>query len=254
MEKNLVLVEYQKNFADNLSSYALAKINENQTGEHFYYENSPILRNNFENKMSYFQIDCNFLSTNRIQELAKNACEFHRVKTNLPVQNHNKIIKRCKFKFSDIQYIDDEIIKSLCFKNTDFILNYDILEEITKTNSIGLYINHEDYKQNLVDFKFIRVAAKRLNKYIKQPKLYIFTSVKFENKLNLDIPYKIFNLENWREEFYFLMSCKHKIHLNAKNSYSICLWAGILNKNNYNYFIYDKNLKGKNLPKNWIGI
>ena len=55
------------------------------------------------------------------------------------------------FKIDDIPKITDELKTKFDFKNTDFIVNYDILEEITETNSIGLYISPKD-KHN---FKYI---------------------------------------------------------------------------------------------------
>lgn len=251
MNKNVILVKYQENFADNMSCYALAKIAESQTGEKICYENKPTPRYKFEKHMANFNLNYNFMSSTRVQEIAKKAYELNKAKNKIKT-NKNKLIKNCNFNLEDIELIDSQIIKDFEFKNTDFIVNHDILEEITHQNSIGLYIDCEDAKENLVDYDFILKATRRLNKYIKKPKLYVFTKKNLSGLKDIVIDYKIISLEDWREEFYFLKSCKHKIILNSTKSYSKNLWAAILNKKDYYYTIFDKKTNSKNLPKNWI--
>ena len=253
MNKNVILVKYHEDFADNMSCYALAKIIENQTGEKICYENKPTLRNNFEKYMSSFDMKYNFISSTRIKEIAKKAYEFNSYnKKNL--KNKSKLIKNKSFKLENIQYLNSEIINNFQFKSSDFIVNHDILEEINTQNSIGLFIDENDIKENLINYNFILEAAKRLNKYVKRPKLYIFTKKNLNGLKDILIDYKIITIDDWREEFYFLKSCKHKIILNSKYSYSKNFWASILNQKNYYYTIYDKKLKTKKLPNNWIGI
>lgn len=252
MNKNIILVKYQENVADNMSSYALAKIIEKQTGDKICYENRPTLRNNFEKYMTNFNMSYSFVSSTRIEEITKKSFEFSKLSTKNTTKN--KLIKTKQFKFDNIQHLDNEIIKDFNFKNKDFIVNFDLLEQITTKNSIGIYINSLDIKNGDINFNFISKSTKRLNKYIKNPKLFIFSTVEFEIQNDLVMDYEIVSLEDWREEFYFLKNCKHKIILNTQNSYSLGLWAALINQKDYYYTAYEKKLKCKNLPKNWIGI
>ena len=87
----------------------------------------------------------------------------------------NKILDLKYFSIDDIDLIDDEIKNSCQFKDLDFIINFDILEKIKNTNSIGLYVNKKDIENNNVDYEYIYDAQERLNKYLKKPILYIFT-------------------------------------------------------------------------------
>lgn len=252
MNKNVIIVKYQDNFADNMSSYALAKIIEKQTGEKICYENKPTLRNNFEKNMTNFNMSYNFISSTRINEISKKAFELNKMNSKIPTKN--KLIKAKKFEYNYIKYLDNEIIKDFDFKNKDFIVNFDILEQITNKNSIGLYINAQDIENNNIDYDYITRSVKRLNKYIKHPKLFIFSSANIKIQGNLMMEYEIISTEDWREEFYFAKKCKHNILLNSQHSYSLGLWAALTNQKEYYYTAYDKKLKCKNLPKNWIGI
>ena len=66
--------------------------------------------------------------------------------------------------------------------------------------------------------------------------------------------YEILDLGDWREEFYFLMQCKHKIIHCTQNSYSEGLWASVLNGKNYFYVAFDKKLKPSKKFHNWIAV
>ena len=248
--KNYILLEYQENFADNLSIIAYGKILEKNTNSRCYFENDTKKRLKFENYMSNFNLDYDFISTTRVKEIAKKAYFANSIPL---INNKNKILKYNHFKINDIDLISDEIKSMIKFNHFNFVTNYDILEEIQQNQSIGLYINQNDIKE-IENSNYILRATERLNKYVKKPKLYIFTDKKFENKINSYIDFKIINLPNWREEFYFLTACKHKIILNTKNSYSEGFWAAVLNQKDYYINIYNKKIKTKKKYDNWIGV
>lgn len=245
MEKNLLLVKYQDNFIDNLSAYASARIISDRNNLKYCYENSSKTRNKFEEMMSSFNLKCEYISQNRASEITKEA----------PRNKKMFFKKSCylntkNFDTSYLDYLTQDILSDLKFKNEDFLVNYDLLEEIKEKNSIGLYIN----KNDKIDFEYILNSTKRLNKYLKQPILYIFSSDKKIKNLNLDVEYKIINLSDFKEEFYLLLSCKHKIIYSAANSYSEGLWASILNQKEYNYVVLNKNIKNKHKKQNWIFV
>jgi hypothetical protein len=62
----------------------------------------------------------------------------------------------------------------------------------------------------------------------------------------------IVNLYDWREEFYFLTNCKHKIILNSANSYSEGFWASVLNEKSYNLNVIESEIKTRKIRPNWI--
>ncbi len=262
-DNNLLILEYRESFADNLSIYAYGKILEKNQKRKCFYENNTQKRVKFENTMSSFNLDCGYISTNRVKSIAKDALNYNKIRIDdkkiikeikQAKSKNNKILDLKYFKIDDIPYITNDILKSIEFNNYNFIKNYDLLEEISNNNSIGIYIDEKDVIGNKINWVFISDAIKRLNKYVKQPIIYIFTNKNIENKISSIIPVKYINLKDWREEFYFLTSCKHKILLNTPSSYSVNFWAIILNNKDYYINIFDKNLKVKSKPQNWIGI
>lgn len=258
MEENLVILNYHDNFADNFSSYAYSKILEENSGISCCYENKTSLRTAFEEKMSYFDMEYKFISSARIEKLTKKADNLNKYYINSKDIAKKKIkrgiINLKHFNLDDTKYLPKDLISVFNFKNNDFIVNYDILEEINSKNSIGLYISKKDIDDNKIDFKFIKKATKRLNKYLKKPKLFIFTNADLDFKIDSYIDYEIVNLRDWKEEFYFLKSCKHKIILNSQNSYSNGFWAALMSELDYHYIVYDKNLNQKTKKLNWIAV
>ncbi len=264
MEKDgLLILEYQENFADNLSMYAYGKILEKNQKRKCFYENNTPKRVKFEKAMSNFNLDYGYISTNKVNTIAKNALYYNKIiindkKISYEIKNNksnsNKILNLKHFKIDDIQYITEDILKSLEFNNYNFIKNFDLLEEISTNNSIGLYINNNDITSQKVDWDYISRAILRLNKYIKKPILYVFTSKNIEKNINSIIPLKFIDLKDWKEEFYFLATCKHKILINSPSSYSTNFWAIMLNNKDYYLKTFDKKLKVKNKPKDWIAL
>ena len=84
--------------------------------------------------------------------------------------------------------------------------------------------------------------------------LYIFLNSDKKINLKSEIEYKILKIQNWQEEFYFQSKCKHKIILNAQNSYSQSLWATLLNDKSYSIKTYSKNISLKTKRKNWLAV
>ena len=254
-----MVLKYQNNFADNLSELAYAKILEANSEKQCYFENSITKRQNFEYKMSNFNMDYKYISTNQVKSIAEKSYLFSRKLVNpnkitKEFQNnnkYNKILDVNHFKIDDIDLITDNIKEQFNFKNTDFIVNFDILDEINSVNSIGVYINKNDLAY--LDYDYLYNAANRLNKYLRKPKLFIFTNKINIDENNLNLKYKTLNLLDWREEFYFLTRCKNKIIIPTLNSYSENFWSAILNKST-NLVAYDKNIKAKKFAQNWIGI
>ena len=215
--------------------------------------------------MSNFNMDFNFVSTSRVEEITKRAFNINnlyinekKVKKELKSKKskNNKILDLKYFDISDIPYLTDDVKSMFEFKNQDFIVNYDILEEIKSNNSIGLYINKKDTKENKPDKDYISRAVNRLNKYVKQPKLFIFADKALEESLSeaINIDYRIISLYDWREEFLFLKECRHKILYNAPGSYSEGFWASALSDKDYNINIYNKKIKAINKKNNWIAV
>ncbi|MBQ4646900.1 MAG: hypothetical protein IJB79_06095 [Candidatus Gastranaerophilales bacterium] len=251
MGEKFNLIKYHTNFCDNLSAYAYSEILSQKTGIKCYYENNTISRNMLEKQMSHLDLELNFLSINRVKEISKKANELNNIYLNKKIsKKHSHYINTGMFNINDISYLSNEIINKLQFKNTDFLINHDILEEISTTNSIGIYIDKNDD----IDFDFINRALKRLNKYIKQPKVFIFSSNSKLKNQDLYLNYKIINIDDFKEEFTLLKSCKHKIILNTKNSYSEGFWAAVFNQKEYCLNVYDKKIKVKRKLKNWIGV
>ncbi len=239
MDENLVLLEYCDNFADNFSNYAYGKIYEKEKKAKCFFENNPRKRKRFEDKMKYFSIEPNYLSSSRFNNIIKNSAK------NLVCNKH--------FKTDDIKYLDDDILKCIKFDKLDFIVNYDVLDEITARNSIGVYLNSSDINNNKIDWDFIDRACARLNKYLKNPVLFIFTDGEIEHDFFLDFEYKILNELNWKENFYFLSRCKHSI-IPENSSYSLNFWSSLLADKSYSLKIIQKNNNRKYKPDNWIEI
>lgn len=257
MEENLILLEYQDNFADNITTLAYCDILKKNSNIKCCYENITKKRDIFEKNMSNFSFDYMFTSSARIKKAingANSVNKFYLSNKELkkPRKIKKGIINLKHFQIDDYALLNDEFINKINFNNTDFIKNHDILEEINQNSSIGMYINTKDI--NELDYNFIKKAAKRLNKYVKKPILYIFCKNNNFNDFDICINHKIINLSDWREEFYFLKSCKHKIILNLANSYSQNFWAAKISEKSYYYNIFDKSLSKNNIKNNWIGI
>ena len=259
MEDKIILLKYQSNFADNISLLAYSNIIESKSEIKCCFENKTTDRNNFESKMRHFDLDYNYTSTSKVEKMIENTLNINKLSIDRNKILHSKKIKKGivninHFQLDDYNLLDTDFLKHVKFNNLDFIKSYDILEEISQHNSIGLYINEKDIKNNEIDIVYIKKACKRLNKYLKKPILYIFSQEKINSLEGLDINFKYINLRDWKEEFYFLKNCKHKIILNAQNSYSSAFWAAKLNEKEYNFNIIPKSLKQKTNNLNWISI
>lgn len=256
MKKNLVL-NYQKNFEDNLANYAYGEILAKKYDLEFFYENNTPKREFFENQMKNISLDYNYISSSRAQEASKKAYRTN-FKNNVShinsIKKNYSFIDLAYFSLDDINYINPELIEKFKFKNLNFIKNHDILDEIKSSNSIGLYISKKDIENNLVDYDFLNNALKRLNKYVKKPVLYVFTDSFEDVKFSFSVEVKTIRLKNKTEEFYFLSTCKHKIINNSINSYSRNLWAGLVNSKQYSIFIYKKDKKSKFKRENWLPV
>ena len=254
------IIEYQESFADNLTNIAYAKILQNKTEDKFYFINNPIKRKKFERDMENFSLDFNYLSKNQVQLITSKSYKLTRklikeerilkdIKLNI---KNNKALNIRHFSINDIDSIPKDLFNDFKFKKTDFIINYDYLDEINSTNSIGLFINKKDMGD--IDFNFILKSSIRLNKYLKKPVLYIFSKGKINIDLSLmPIKTKIVDIVDWREEFYLLTKCKNKIILTNENSYSAGFWSSVLNDNTY-LVAFDRRLNPKNYPENWLKI
>ena len=260
--QELIILKYQDNFADNFTSIAYGKILEKISNRKCCFENTTSKRATFENKMTNFNAKIDYISSARINKITQESYFLTRLL--IDEKNIQKELKKKKaknniidlkyFKIDDIKYLTPEIKKLFEFENLEFIKNYDILENIQNSQSIGLYLNKDDIENNKIDYDFIYNATKRLNKYIKKPKLYVFTNIEIENKFNSFIDYKIINIKDWREEFYFLSNCKHNIIPNTNNSYSTNFWASQINTKSYSIIAYDKKTKATAKNKTFIAI
>ena len=257
---SIIVLKYQENFADNLSELAYAKIIESKTNRQFFLENDITSRKKFEYKMSNFNMDFRYISTNQVQSVTEKSYLFTRklITTDKiskeigKIKSPDKLVDITRFKIDDIGLITDAVKEGFRFKNTDFIVNFDILDDIKSTNSIGLYVNKNDLDD--INVNYIKNAVKRLNKYLKKPILYIFSNSKdipFAD--DLDINLKKLYLIDWREEFYLYTQCRNKIILSNKSSYSEGFWGTILNERGY-LTAFESGLKVKNAPENWIQI
>ena len=248
MDSKLAVLKYHNSFADNFSTYAYGKILANKFSHCCVYENSVKERSRFESDMDNFNLDYTYVSKTRVDKIYNRKGLFNLNELHSKNINSDRFISYPHYNIKDIGYINSDIKKEFEFKNLDFIRNYDILEEINASNSIGLYIN----KSDSIDKKFIEKSFFRLNKYIKRPFLYIFCAN--EIKLNYMINYKRVSLNDWREEFYFLRKCKHKIIHCSKNSYSEGFWASILGNNDFSYVTYDKRLQNSYYLNRWLKV
>ena len=192
MDNNLIILRYQENFADNLSAIAYGKILSKNNNKKCYYENSTEQRDIFEKQMTHFNTYFDYISKGSVNRITKEAFLLNndffydkKSKKHIKKDKRNRILDLKYFNIDDIDLIDDDIKKACSFKNLDFIINYDILENIKNTNSVGLYINKKDIENDDVDFDYIERAQKRLNKYLKKPRLFIFVDRKYNSKLKL---------------------------------------------------------------------
>lgn len=250
-KENLILLDYQDNFADNMSTYAYGQILAKNNNQTCYYENSTKKRHALEEKLSSFDVELNYISSSRVIDIAKYS--FNLSAKNLKNRDNNpKFVSKKHFKIDDIDFIDDSIKNQFRFNNHNFVINHDILEEIDSTQSVGLYINENDIDK--IDLDFIYCATKRLNKYVKKPLLFIFSKIDITDKIKSEFDFKIVNILNYKEEFYLHTKCKHKIIIENINSYSQNFWASYLNEIDYNYIIYNKKLKVKTKKHNWLGV
>lgn len=246
MQKKLsVILDYQENFTDNFSTIAYAKILENIENVKCFYKNADCDRGDFEKKLQNFSVDFDFVSSKKASDIVSTSYFLNRLflknKKLFDKCVKNNVISKKNFDVDDEIFLDDTILSNFKFKNTDFIKNFDILDNILTQNSIGLYISNKD-KLNSKDYKFIQNSIERLNKYIKNPKLFIFTAN--ENfKLETFVDYFVINLFSWKEEYYFLSRCKHHIVLNKSNSFSLNFWASVVHNREYSYRVLDKNTK-----------
>ena len=265
MEKeNILILQYADNFADNLSTVAYGKILQDSTKVKCFFENNINKKLLFEEKMSCFNIDYSYISRSRINKITQKHKFFEKVFIKpKDIENciskstkldSNKILNLSYFKIDDIVHVGNDIKQMFEFNNLDFVKNHDYLEKILTQQSIGLYINKKDIYNNTVNYKFIQNASKRLNKYIKRPVLYIFSTAKLKQEPKVDIEYKILQLSDWREEFYFLTCCNHNIVLSSQDSYSEGLWGAILTKKPYSLTVYDKKIQTSIRIPNWIPV
>ncbi len=249
MQKKLsVILDYQDNFTDNFSTIAYAKILENNENIECFYKNNDCERNDFEKNIQNLYMDFDFISSKKASDIVSTSYFLNKLflknKKLFDKCVKNNVISRKKFDIEDEQYLNDEILKLFKFKNTEFIKNFDILDNILSENSIGLYISDKD-NLSTKDYDFIYSAINRLNKFVKNPRLFIFTSCE-SLKLNTFVDYSIINLFNWKEEYYFLSNCKHHIILNKPNSFSLNFWSSLVYSREYSYRVFNKNTKIKN--------
>ncbi len=262
--QNLTIANYHENFADNFTSIAYANILQEKFGSKCYFKNSRQERKNFEEKMAYFDIEYNYISQATIDKISLSADIYNKdfvdnkkliknIKRRTK-SNKNNILNLKFFQIDDIDKISPKTKKMFEFNKKDFLVNYDVLDKITSTNSVGLYINKNDIIANNIDYDFIYRATMRLNKYLIKPKLFIFSSESIKDKITSCFDFEIIKQYNWREEFYFLSKCRHKIVLNSPNSYSEGFWASILKNRDYSITIFDKNLSKHKKYHNWLGV
>lgn len=247
----IVLVKYQDNFADNFTAYAYSKIIEKNLGTKCCWENNSKARNDFENKMSCFSMDCDYISSARVQKIANRANNLNKIYLN---KRKNKIIDKKLFNLDDCRFLTDEIINDFRFENLDFLQNFDVLEKIKTRNSVGLFVSSFDIDSQMIDIDYISRATKRLNKYLKKPKLFIFCDKNKSFEFDSQIDYEFIFQEDYKEGFYMLKSCRHKIILNCQNSYSQALWAAMLNESPFGYCVFDKKLKTKYKKERWLFV
>jgi len=78
--QNLILLKYQDNFADNLSTYAYGNILSKANNKKMFYENNTEKRMNFEAKMQDFNLDYDYISANREKEISKKSFQMTKMK------------------------------------------------------------------------------------------------------------------------------------------------------------------------------
>lgn len=259
MNKDIIILKYNNDFADNLSSCAYANILKNKYNITCFRENKTKDREAFENKMLYFDLDYKYISSAKVeyyvnQANKKNFKHINSKEIFNKRNSKNKFADLSYFQINDIDKLNDDFLNKIDFSDKSFIKNHDILERIEKENSIGLYLNEDDFFNKKIDFDYINKSLYRLNKYVKKPKIFIFTKISEKLNISNDFNYQIINLSDWIEEFYFLICCKHKIIINSPKSYSMNLWGAILNQKSYHYAIYDKKINTKTNKYNWIGV
>ncbi len=233
-KENFIILKYQNNYIDNLINSLFGLVLENLSNKQCVYENLSDKREILEDFLLNFDLKFDYLSTFHIDSLKKKCGIINNEKKLIKnlnkkkFDNKNIFLDIKTFNLENFPFLINDIKKIFTYKNLDFIINFDILENITKTNSIGIYINEKDYSE--VDFDFIDRALIRLNKYIKQPRIFIFCDSGLKKDLKLSFNYSIVNTNTEKEEFYFLSKCKYKIIPDLKNSKNKSLLATFLGK------------------------
>lgn len=163
--------------------------------------------------------------------------------------------------------IKDIIKKEFTFKNNDFLINKDVLNEIQNENSVSINLRGNDYINDKEIAKYFNVCTKKyydnaisyINKKMENPKFYIFSDDMnyakefFKSKKD----FKIIETANWQEDFYFMQNCKSNIIANSSFSW----WCAWLNNNPEKIVVAPKkwnnnpNMAQKNIvPNDWIKI
>ena len=246
--KQCLVLDYSDTIMDNFSTLAYAKIIQNLNNIEYFYENDTNKRNMIENYMSDFDIDLNFISSKKVSDIVGKTYFLNKIfLKNKRLFNkcvfHNILFKN-KFDISDIHLITEDIKAMFRFKDLSFIKNFDILDDILSTNSIGIFISSKDEFNNQDAF-YLKKSVKRLNKFVKNPKLFIFSD---SNSINIStfINYQIVKISNWKEIYYFLSNCKHHVIFNKKNSYSMNFWGSVVLNKEYSYCVCKRNKYLKN--------
>jgi len=264
MDKNMLIFEYNNDFCNNFNSIAYGSILEKKYKTKFYFENDTSKRSRFENEAKNFGIEVSYISKAKVEKIASKVnllssllFNKHNINNKINIKKQIKndgIFNIEKFKLCDIPQLDKETLDLFKFKNINFIKNFDILEDIQTSESISLYLG--DLTANEINemFDYIQTSLKRLNKYIKKPKLFIFSNSKIDFKKDLILNYQIINISDWREEFYFLTKCKHKIIINNFKTYNKALWSAILGKKDNCYVVLSKQIADKSPYFDWILI
>ena len=240
---SIVLISPNESLIGFLNSYLIKEIIEKNSNSKCFLINDPSFRKNLEDKLKFFDIDFNYISIKKFNDFKnENMFKIKKFKKTLNlgkilrIKNKNLYLEEPYIDFKDRKYLTKELTKKLNFIELSFVKNYDILENINNSTSIGLYINLIDLENNLINKDFILNATKRLNKYLKQPKLYIFSKNINAEEIKSEIDFEILKLDNEYEEFYFYQKCKNKIILNAKNSSNFSIFNSLISSNRNIYF------------------
>ncbi len=131
----------------------------------------------------------------------------------------------------------DDIFSLFEFKDKNFIVNQDLLEDIKNSNAVSINLRLGDYINNNENKRIHFVCKKdyysNALKYISQkvdnPKYFVFSDDIDGSKEFLPQGYDFVyaNTANWQEDMYFMTQAKHNIVANSSFSW----WAAWLNKN-----------------------